>query len=70
MRLNLSDYPRNKQEFVKWFRRNYWTIGGINSDYSTILDYDKSENIFTSYLTQYMYQAYKFGKFKGKKESE
>ena len=60
MKLKLKDYPKNKQQFVRWYKAKYWSIAGINSEHSDQLDIDDGN--FTNETTALMWDAYQAGK--------
>jgi hypothetical protein len=65
MQMKLSEYPKHLQPFVKWYKRTYWSIFGLNSENCSLLDY--SDKSFNDYTTQALYDAYKVGVRHGKK---
>ena len=38
MKIELKSYPKHVQPFVKWYKRTFWSIAGLNSDYCDLLD--------------------------------
>ena len=63
--MKLSEYPKHVQPFVKWYKRTYWSIFGLNSQGSSLLDY--SYKSFDDSNTRALYDAYKAGVRQGKK---
>ena len=38
MKIKLESYPKHVQPFVKWYKRTFWSVGGLNTDDCGLLD--------------------------------
>ena len=69
MKHKLEDYPKAVQPFVIAYRRIFWSLGGLNSEDSNLLDWNTESNKFQNYDTESMYQMYRAGKRQANKEN-
>lgn len=69
MKHKLKDYPKAVQPFVVAYKKKFWSLNGINSNDSDLLDWNKERNEFENYDTDLMYQMYRVGKRQANKEN-
>lgn len=69
MKHKLKDYPKTVRPFVVAYKRKFWSLGGLNSNDSDLLDWNEELKEFANYDTDLMYQMYRVGKRQANKEN-
>ncbi len=61
MKYKLTEYSKQQQPFVKWYKRTYWSLWGLNTKYSNLLDLCH-DGTFEDETTQLMFESWSAGK--------